>query len=675
MKALEKDRTRRYETANGLARDIQRYLNDEVVEARPPSAAYRLKKYVRRHKGRVIAAVLVSATLLGGVAAVVGVQAVANTRLSASLDRETRANEDLAAANDELTRSRAAVQARYDLALDAIKTIHMGDSEEWFLKEERFKKLRDRRLKSAADFYVKLGALLGKETDAASRRALAQSNFELAKLTAKIGNQEAALEAHRAVLAVREALAAEPEADAGVKTDVGRSLTEVATLLDAADKTDEALSTYRRAETALSGPAKSDPAARAAQAACRSRIGQILFNMNKTAEALAVFEQARAAQEVLRLETGDSKESRRDLADTLVRIGRLQWYWADLEGARANYQRALMIMGTLADDDDIDLRNSVANVHRGLSGVLEFTGSLAGSELEARQALTIWQALFDENPAVTDFGIRLATCRSGLGRLLADMGRTSEAEIETRAALTLLQKLNNDNPTDSRVRYVSLIIHYNQGILLLQAGKPAEAEAECRTALETLREIVKESPSVTLYRNALPFYIDSLADVIRNRGRSAEAKTPYEETIALKEPDVRTYPKDPEHGYGLICSTWRRGQTLRDLGDPAGAAAETRRALGMCGVLPPRYHRYVFETACCHAALAGLAELKGSGVTTAEADKEAALALEWLRRAQAMGYCNVNEIRIESAFNSLRGREDFKKLTAEMAATTSRLAP
>jgi non-specific serine/threonine protein kinase/serine/threonine-protein kinase len=48
MKALEKDRTRRYETANGLARDIQRYLTDEVVEARPPSTAYRLRKFARK---------------------------------------------------------------------------------------------------------------------------------------------------------------------------------------------------------------------------------------------------------------------------------------------------------------------------------------------------------------------------------------------------------------------------------------------------------------------------------------------------------------------------------------------------------------------------------------------------------------------------------------------------
>ena len=68
LKALEKDRTRRYETANGLARDIQRYLADEVVEARPPSAGYRLRKFVRRHKVQVIAAGLVLLALLAGIA-------------------------------------------------------------------------------------------------------------------------------------------------------------------------------------------------------------------------------------------------------------------------------------------------------------------------------------------------------------------------------------------------------------------------------------------------------------------------------------------------------------------------------------------------------------------------------------------------------------------------------
>jgi eukaryotic-like serine/threonine-protein kinase len=50
MRCLEKDRTRRYETANGLARDVERYLNDESVEACPPSAGYRLRKFIRKYK-------------------------------------------------------------------------------------------------------------------------------------------------------------------------------------------------------------------------------------------------------------------------------------------------------------------------------------------------------------------------------------------------------------------------------------------------------------------------------------------------------------------------------------------------------------------------------------------------------------------------------------------------
>ncbi len=67
MKALEKDRNRRYETANGFAMDAQRYLADEPVQACPPSAAYRLHKFARRNKGAlaVVALVLFFVVLLG----------------------------------------------------------------------------------------------------------------------------------------------------------------------------------------------------------------------------------------------------------------------------------------------------------------------------------------------------------------------------------------------------------------------------------------------------------------------------------------------------------------------------------------------------------------------------------------------------------------------------------
>lgn len=67
MKALEKDRGRRYETANGFAMDIQRYLADEPVLAGPPSAAYRMRKFVRRHQGSVLAAAVMLLALVSGI--------------------------------------------------------------------------------------------------------------------------------------------------------------------------------------------------------------------------------------------------------------------------------------------------------------------------------------------------------------------------------------------------------------------------------------------------------------------------------------------------------------------------------------------------------------------------------------------------------------------------------
>ena len=69
MKALEKDRARRYETANGLAMDVQRYLRDESVEASPPGRFYRLQKLVRRNKLVFGAAGAVTAALVIGLGA------------------------------------------------------------------------------------------------------------------------------------------------------------------------------------------------------------------------------------------------------------------------------------------------------------------------------------------------------------------------------------------------------------------------------------------------------------------------------------------------------------------------------------------------------------------------------------------------------------------------------
>ena len=89
MKALEKDRTRRYETASGLVEDLRRHLKSEPVLASPPSAVYKLRKFVRRNRTGVMAATVVVAALLASTAVSVAfAMSEAAQRLRADEERD-----------------------------------------------------------------------------------------------------------------------------------------------------------------------------------------------------------------------------------------------------------------------------------------------------------------------------------------------------------------------------------------------------------------------------------------------------------------------------------------------------------------------------------------------------------------------------------------------------------
>jgi serine/threonine-protein kinase len=248
LKAMALEPTDRYSSCRALAEDLERWMADEPVSAWKEPRARKLSRWLGRHRTGLTGAAAAALVGVLGLCTVLAVQASANARLFASLQREKDANAALASAYAELGTSKAAVQARYDVAAQAIGALHAVVTEDFLLAEDRFKGLREKLLRSASDFYGKLAALLGRETDVASRRALAQSNFGLAELTDKVGRKEDALAAHRAVLAMREALAAEPGADAGAKVDAGRSLTAVAWLLLETGKMGEAEAAFRRSE-------------------------------------------------------------------------------------------------------------------------------------------------------------------------------------------------------------------------------------------------------------------------------------------------------------------------------------------------------------------------------------------------------------------------------------------
>ena len=84
MKCLEKERSRRYETADGLAADVQRHLADEPVAAGPPSVGYRLRKYIRRHRAGVAAGAIVAVAIgLGAAGTIAGMLRASSARATA----------------------------------------------------------------------------------------------------------------------------------------------------------------------------------------------------------------------------------------------------------------------------------------------------------------------------------------------------------------------------------------------------------------------------------------------------------------------------------------------------------------------------------------------------------------------------------------------------------------
>jgi serine/threonine protein kinase/tetratricopeptide (TPR) repeat protein len=727
LKAMAHRPEDRYPSCRALADDLDRWMADEPVTDWREPLARRARRWARRNRTAVTSAAVAMVAVVVGLSAVLAVQTKSKADLATSLTRETNAKTALAATNAELTRSQAAVQARYDLAVEAIKTFHTGVSEDFLLKQEQFKDVRDRLLKSASDFYGKLGALLGKESDLPSRRALWQANYEVAELTGKVGKPEDALAAHRQVLAARLALAAETQADSASKAEVGRSLSAVAGLLEATGRTGEAEVTYRKAETRLVELAPTiaeSAAARAVLASCRSRLGWLLHTMSRYDEALSAYHLARADQEALAAVPGATAESRRELADTILRVAILLAATGKSSEAEAEYRKALAIQQKLADDHPAvsEFRSFLAVSHLNLGVLLWRTGKSSEAESEYRKALAIQQKLADDNPAVTDFRSNLAISHQNLGWLLSDTGKSSEAESQYRKALAIQQKLADDNPAVTQFRSRLAGSHNRLGWLLHQAGKAVEAEAQYRKSLALRQTLADEQPTIAQFQRELAYSLlgigwqlaqagktgeaigyytqeeairqklveassatpadrdwlancqTNTADLLRRSGRLDEALAACERSLAVREPLVEAHPEFPDYRAALGETYLRLGQVRCDMENLTGAAAAWKRACAHYDGNKSRSGEHTFFLACCHAGLAGLAGRPGSGVSAAEGADQAERAMAVLRQSVTLGYRNREAYRTESALDPLRNRPDFQVLILDLAFPTKPFA-
>jgi serine/threonine protein kinase/WD40 repeat protein len=151
LKALEKDRTRRYATVAALAADIQRFLSDQPIEARPPSAIYRLRKFTRRHRGGVAAAAALGVVMAAGL--------IASTSLYLRADRAAAdATRQRSVAESERTRAEQAQAAAELAAGDADAQRRIADEQRRLASNEAQRTVAALRESEYRNYVMTIGA-------------------------------------------------------------------------------------------------------------------------------------------------------------------------------------------------------------------------------------------------------------------------------------------------------------------------------------------------------------------------------------------------------------------------------------------------------------------------------------------------------------------------------------
>jgi hypothetical protein len=169
------------------------------------------------------------------------------------------------------------------------------------------------------------------------------------------------------------------------------------------------------------------------------------------------------------------------------------------------------------------------------------------------------------------------------------------------------------------------------------------------------------------YRDHLANTDNFLSAVMRQLGRPTEACEHAERALTIREQLVKMHPDSANYRAGLAENLLSRGLARRALGGHAGAVSDLRRAVALLDAQTSPSGEICFESACAHAALAGLAGQASSGVSAEERQSKAARAMDLLHQAVAMGYSNPEQYRTDDALNPIRNRDDFRLLLMDLA--------
>ena len=484
LKAMEKDRERRYGTPSELAADIGRHLRHEPVLARPPSQLYRLRKYVRRHRiGVAVASGLV--LLLIGFAATMAVQTrrIARARHEAEVQRRI--------AERRLQDVRKLATSFVFEFHDAIANLAGATAARQLVVSKGLEYLDRLAADSGQD-----RSLQADLADAYDRMSDIQGN----PFGSNIGDVRASLESTRKATAIREALAKnlDPQSPEGLA--YRRSLLRLGDAYQATGRSKDAGDVYRQVVTA----------------------GEESLGRNP-----------------------DDSETQKMVARASQRLCAILMALGDGAGALGNCQRSLSVYDRLLAQPsaDVRIRENAAGAAVAYANALRLTGNPREALAVNGRAIAALERLSSENPMNGDARLELATALARQGTIQSELSEDGAALDSYQRGVDVFDELLVADPVNERIRTLLSYLLLRRSPTLLRAGLTAEASASSRRGLGLLRAQAERPTAGPTDFNEYAFWLLTCvpeserrpSEALRFARRAAEtqANPVYLDTLAL----------------------------------------------------------------------------------------------------------------------------------------------
>ncbi len=380
MKALEKDRNRRYETAYDFAADVQRYLADEPVQACPPSASYRLGKFVRRNRQALLVALLIFLALLGAMIATMW----QNQELRAARQRERVLN---------------------DRARQAIEAVASEAALEQLMRQQDLRPEQREFLDRMTQYYEESA----RETDATEEERVRQQQayHRIGRLNQILGRSQVSENAYRRAVVLGRQLVTDFPSRPEFRQKLADSHNALGVLLGISRSREKELA-YREALAILKALAADFPTRhefRQAMAGVHNNLGNLFVETGRPKEAEDAHTEALVIRKQLAKDIPNGLNIRRALAMSYSNLGWIFKSTNRLEKAEAAFREAVTLQRSHLGEhpNQPEFRLEMAKYLFHLGNVLRESGQSKDGEAACAEAVVIFKQLVAEYPNRPEF--------------------------------------------------------------------------------------------------------------------------------------------------------------------------------------------------------------------------------------------------------------------------------